>query len=126
MTVSGERLSAEELATINDRMSNGVNGSRREKIETISALQMLLSDVKDVVRTIGEALDIVHGHWIRSAEAADTVSLVLDRTFRRNDSELNVTTAVFFLGLSWGSNAHVKSLIKKKTIMSVLHSKIIH
>lgn len=115
-TVSGERLSAEELATIDDRVSNGADRSLRQRIETVSALQTLLSDVRDVVRTIGEALDVVRGHSVRSAEAVDVVSSVLDRTLRRNDSELNVTTAVFF----WGGgrvgdlNARVKSPVKKK------------
>lgn len=95
---SDEFLSPGESIAINDAMVTKTTNLQQENMKTTLEVQLLLSDVKNAVNNIGEilgpVLEIIYRHSKRFKKARDIVFVALDKTFKINDSELEVSNDV--------------------------------
>jgi len=92
---SNEFLSSSESTAINDAMVTETTKFQQENMKTTLEVQLLLSDVKNVVNKIGAILspviELIYDHSGRFLKARDIVFVALDTTFKTNDSELEVS-----------------------------------
>lgn len=95
---SNEFLTPSESTVINDAMVTETTHLQQEKMKITLEVQLLLSDIKNVVNKISTILspviEIIYGHSGRFMNARDIVFVALDTTFKTNDSELEVSDYV--------------------------------
>jgi len=95
---SNEFLSPGESMAINHAMVTKTTHLQQENMKTTLEVQLFLSDVKNAISDIGKILDpiieIVYGHLGRFMKARDIVCVALDKTFKTNNSELEVSNYV--------------------------------
>jgi len=92
---SNEFLSSRESTVINDAMMTETTKLQQEKMKTTLEVQLLLSDVKNALNEIGAILspviELIFRHSGRFMKARDIVFVALDKTFKINYSELDVS-----------------------------------
>jgi len=95
---SNEFLTPGESMAVNDAMVTETTNLQQEEMKITLEVQLLLSDIKSVVKKIGTilspALEIIYAHSGRFMKARDIVFVALDTTFKTNDSALEVSDCV--------------------------------
>lgn len=91
---SDEFLSPGESTVINVEMVTETKNLQQEKIKITLEVQLLLSDVKNIVNEIGAilspAIEIINSYSGRFMKARDIFFVAMDTKFKTNDSELEV------------------------------------
>lgn len=92
---SDEFLSPSESTAINDAMVTETTKLQQKKMKTSLEVQLLLSDVKNVINKIfailSPVIELIYGHSGRYMKARDIAFEALDKTFKTNGSELEVS-----------------------------------
>jgi len=116
---SDEFLSPGESLVINDEMVTETKNLQQEKIKLTLEVQLLLSDVKNIVNEIGAllspAIEIIYNYSDRFMKARDIFFVAMDTKFKTNDSELEVRNYVMtkYLLTFYRKKSYKKT--KKKT-----------
>ncbi|XP_050057142.1 uncharacterized protein LOC114122403 [Aphis gossypii] len=91
---SDEFLSPKESTVINNAITNEAISLQQEKMKSTLEVQLFLSDVKNVINTIGSmirpAIEILCSHFGRLMKARNMFFVALDKQFKTNDSELEM------------------------------------
>lgn len=97
---SGESLSSDAYAVVNDEMSTEADALRRENSKIVSDVLSVLHNVKETIRAIDALFRPVVGlkqcHSKRRAKAREFVSTGLEKKLRINDSKINVKRSLAF------------------------------
>jgi len=115
---SNEFLSPSESAAINDVMVTETTKLQQKKMKTTLEVQLLLSDVKNVVNKIvailSPVVELIYGHSVRFMKARYIAFEALDTTFKTNDSELEVNdyimTSTYF---AYYTNKMIRTKLKR-------------